>query len=383
MKIAIISFPLRYNYGGIVQAYALQTVLQRMGHDITIIDYEDKCRINWLKFPFSLCKRIIQRYIVGDKECKIFVEKEYNREVNLKNQYIIPFINKNIFNRKFIRSFEKDIKSNEFDGYVVGSDQVWNPGHFTWLFQSSMSNAYLGFAEGWDVKRVAYAVSFGSKNWDYTEEQSASCKSLARYFNGISVREDSGLQLCKQYLNVDAIHVLDPTLLLSKVDYLRLIPSCGVSAHKGQIFKYILDKTTEKESIVNYISAIRHQAVFESNSQVDDLKASIKDRIQPPVEQWLQAFVDADFVVTDSFHGTVFSIIFNKPFISIANYDRGLDRFTSLLKLFHLSNRLISNVNDITDQLISDIDYPCVNTIWDKWKTKSINFLSDSLRLDE
>ena len=383
MKIAIISFPLRYNYGGIVQAYALQTVLQRMGHDITIIDYEDKCRINWPRFPFSLCKRIFKRFIIGDNKCKVLAEKEYNREVKLKNQNIISFININFSKRKFIRSFEKEIKRNEFDGYVVGSDQVWNPGHFTWLFQTTMSNAYLGFAKGWDVKRVPYAVSFGSKKWDFTKEQTATCKSLVRYFTGISVREDTGIQLCKQYLNVDAVHVLDPTLLLSKEDYLRLIPSKRVSDHKGQIFKYILDKTVEKESIVNHISAKRHQVAFESNSQVDNLKVSINERIQPPVEQWLQAFVDADFIVTDSFHGTVFSIIFNKPFISIANYDRGLDRFTSLLKIFNLSSRLISKESDITEQLLGNIDYTSVNAIWDEWRIKSIGFLSDSLKTNE
>lgn len=383
MRLAIITLPFRYNYGGIVQAYALQTILQRMGHDVTIIDYENRRYVNWFRFPLTFCKRLFKRYIIGDGSSKLFIEADYNKEALIKSQNITPFINRYFPKRQYIRNFNKDIANNEFDGFVVGSDQVWKPGHFTWLFQTEMSNAYLGFAEGWNVKRIAYAVSFGVSEWDYTEEQSVECKRLSHFFDGVSVREDSGVRLCKENLDVNALHVLDPTMLLSKSDYVRLIVGNGVSQHNGGLFEYILDKTKEKDEIVACVAKERGLDVFESNSRVDDLDASLEEQIQPPIEYWLQGFNDADFVVTDSFHGTVFSIIFNKPFVTIANADRGLDRFTSLLKIFGLENRLVTSVNDITCQHLAAVDYSRINNVIADWQRKSMTFLSNALSVNQ
>ena len=101
--------------------------------------------------------------------------------------------------------------------------------------------------------------------------------------------------------------------------------------------------------------------------------------IFPSVSKWLAGFRDASFVVTDSFHGTVFSIIFNKPFISIANKKRGVSRFTSLLKIFGLENRLISSREEISDHLLDGIDFDRINDIKEEWQKKSLGFLKDNL----
>lgn len=99
----------------------------------------------------------------------------------------------------------------------------------------------------------------------------------------------------------------------------------------------------------------------------------------PPVEEWIRGFMDAEFVVTDSFHGTVFSIIFNKPFISIANESRGTTRFTSLLKLFQLEDKLVHSLSDFNLTGYKEINWENVNSILEREKTSSIQFLKENL----
>ena len=265
-----------------------------------------------------------------------------------------------------------------FDAYIVGSDQVWRP-----IYSYGISNYFLDFTVGKDVKRIAYSASFGTDQWEFTTEQTAVCSELAKQFDAISVREDSGVGLCRKYLNIDAVQMPDPTLLLDKNDYLEIIKNdCPENSHSGGIFTYILDDSEIKRSIVQKVSSklklnsfsVMPQAQFKNVG-----RKGIEKCIYPPVAEWLQGFADADFVVTDSFHGTVFSIIFNKPFISIANGKRGTSRFTSLLKTFGLEDRLIYWDKDLKDCLLSDIDFAGINTVHKKKREEALKFLTNSL----
>jgi hypothetical protein len=242
-----------------------------------------------------------------------------------------------------------------------------------------VSDAYLRFAEKFKVKRVAYAASFGIDEWDYTDEETARVRQLAQKFDAISVREDSGVELCKKYLGVHAEHVVDPTMLLDKADYVKLIEAANVPKSKGNLFEYVLDASAEKTEFINRVAADRGLTPFSvHNTNVENGDAPAEMRVQPPVEQWLRAFLDAEFVVTDSFHACVFSIIFGKPFIAVGNAQRGNARFDSLFKMFGLEHHLITNVAEYS----SDTDFTLDNDVehrLSELRASGYHFLENSL----
>lgn len=334
MRIGILSLPLHTNYGGILQAYALQTVLERMGHKVVVIDTPN---VKFAPSLFTLAKRLVKRllgYRVG-----VFSEWKHNRVYPIISQHTQPFVDKYI-HRRVVNSPE-ELRANEFDAIIVGSDQVWRPKYY-----GKIENAYLAFAKDWHIKRIAYAASFGTDDWEYTPEQTKTCGELLRMFDAVSVREASGVQLCKEHFGVEALHVLDPTMLLDKEDYIHLIEAAGTPKSKGTLLNYILDDSPEKRALIEWVARENNLVPFRVNSRVEDHAAPLEERIQPPVELWLRGFYDAEFVVTDSFHACVFSILFGKPFVVVGNKERGMARFESLLKMFGLEDRLVSSVED-------------------------------------
>lgn len=369
MKIGILTLPLHTNYGGILQAYALQTVLQRMGHEAYLIEQKQKLlHMPLWKTPLAYGKRILKNMI--GKPCPIFYEQKHNRETPIIRQNTDKFINKHI-RRWSVDSFS-DIKEVDFDAIVVGSDQIWRPMYFP-----TIEHAFLDFTEGWNIKRIAYAASFGTDEWEYTPEQTAVCGRLLRNFDAVSVREQSGVNLCEDHFHVKAIHVLDPTLLLDPEDYIRLFEIANTPQSPGTLLNYVLDDTPEKTALIESIAKEKKLVPFRVNSKVENRDALLQERIQPPVEPWLRGFYDAEFVVTDSFHACVFSILFKKPFLAVGNAVRGMSRFTSLLGMFGLEDRLI----DGHSLIYSGTDIPWENVLaqLNQKREKSRIFLSTCL----
>lgn len=378
MKIAILTLPLHTNYGGILQAYALQTVLERMGHEVSVIEKIRKpYRLKWNEAPSIYMKRIVTKLI--GKSCTVFYEQKLNREIPIIRQNTDLFITKYI-HRKNYQDFN-EIEEGFFDAFVVGSDQVWRA---FWEKQCCIviDNVYLKFTEGWNVKRMSYAASFGTDEWDYTEQQTTKCRRLIQMFDAVSVREESGVSLCRDYLNVDAQHVLDPTMLLEKEDYIKLFEVAKISESRGNLLCYILDESQEKTNLIDGIAKEKSMKPFMVNSKVENMHAPLSERIQPPVEEWIRGFYDAKFVVTDSFHACVFSIIFQKPFIVIGNKERGLSRFESLLSCFGLTERMVSCVEDANKILDNTIDWKKVNEKLVINRFQSKDFLKTNLKYE-
>lgn len=369
MKIGVLTLTLSTNYGGILQAYALQTVLARMGHDVWLIEKKWKSiRLPLRKAPSIYGKRIWRR-LMGES-FPILYEQKVNKEYPIVKQYTDKFINKYI--KRYIIEDYSDIKENDFDVIIVGSDQVWRVRYFP-----KKEYAFLDFAEKWNIKRIAYAASFGTDEWEYTLDKSEKCGQLLRMFNAVSVREDSAVDLCRVHFGVAAQHILDPTMLLSPKDYMALVEATETSPITGSLLCYILDETPEKTAFIEKVAKEKGLVPFRANSKVENRLAPLSERIQPPVEQWLKGFCQAQFVITDSFHACVFSILFNKPFIAIGNSSRGMTRFTSLLKMFGLQNQLITSLNEYKGH--DKIDWHTVQTILDDKKIDAIKFLQDSL----
>lgn len=373
MRIGILTLPLHTNYGGILQAYALQTVLERMGHEACVIQRPWRKQIVWWKYPLQILKRCISRYILG-RNSSIFSEIIWNR-----NQAVIER-NTQEFIDKYIHTYQikqiSDLKETDFDVIVVGSDQIWRPKYYR-LHYKYIEDAFLSFTKKWSVKRIAYAPSFGTDEWEYSKVETQECGNLLQKFDAVSVREQSGIELCEKYLgHKDVQWVLDPTMLLNKEDYERLIPKDTIAP--GDLMCYVLDANDEINNLITKIASENDMKVFQAASDVDNVLLPIEKRIQPPVESWLSGFRDAKLVITDSFHACVFSILFRKPFVVIGNKNRGYSRFESLLKRFGLENRLIENASQFKDSMLNPLSEEVYKKL-DDFRSTSTNFIAKAL----
>lgn len=372
MRIGVITLPLHGNYGGLLQAYALQTTLERMGHSVTIFSKPTKHTIPWWRKPFTYGKRIIQKYIFQNHQVIINAEVVHNKEYPIIYQHTQKFIDTYI-HCSYIHQFHQISKSN-FDAFIVGSDQVWRPYYFAYHWP--MQDAFLDFCKTWKVKRIAYAPSFGTNTWEYDKELTNKCKGLISHFDAISVREKAGATFCKKYFNKESKVVLDPTFLLSISDYDVLI-----GKENNQCFKlatYILDETPAIKQLIATISQDKELPICEINSRYENKNIKAADKVQPPVDFFLSGIKNSQLVVTDSFHATVFSIIFNRPFIVINNKKRGTDRIKSLLEIFHLENHYVDEEHPYKASYNYSIDGNTYS-ILDTLKEDSLRFLKEAL----
>ena len=374
MKIAILTQPLGANYGGILQNFALQYVLKDMGHEVVTIN--------------RLRKRSCMRYVLAKVAQKLIkhhtskILSNNQQQQRIKNN--IHFMDKHIQRIDVFNPTNEKLKSiveeGAFDAVIVGSDQVWRP-----KYSPNIYNDFLDFLEdNASIKKVAYAASLGTDKWEYNEEETKRSKELAHLFDRISVREKSAVHLCKEYFNIDAQWVLDPTLLLAKEVYESLFINPIIKDESNKtLFTYILDQTKEKKRIVNHI-ALELDLTPTSCQPKTDLAGSYKTKFTeedfafPPIEDWIKGFAQADFVVTDSFHGTVMSIIFNKPFIVIVNKERGASRLVSLLRATNLESQLVSSLEEIADEK-SVINYEQVVAKLKCLEVTSNSFLKNTL----
>ena len=359
-KILILSQPIGGNYGGIIQAYALQSIITKIGVQAVTDNYintQDN-----IKYKLKKIKRIFHNIILRENRILMY-DKEIHKVLTAQTRYFIDaklYICNTRLNKK-----QLDIQDiYGFDTVVVGSDQVWRKPY------SNIPEYLLDFTKGMDIKRISYAASFGKDDLsEYGDKLIKKSAALAKKFDAISVREDSGVDICNEYWGVKAQQHVDPTLLLEKDDYLKLIHE-DINVLKksdGQIFTYVLDSDKNKDEIIDKVSSHLKLKSFDimppKPMTKKDLRSNPDKFVLPHVTQWLKSFKDADFIITDSFHGSVFSIIFNKPFIAIGNKERGLTRFSSLLRLFNLEDRLVSNSNSVLSIADSPINWKEVNEI--------------------
>lgn len=355
MKVGILTQHFLLNYGGIIQNYALQQVLIKLGHEPLTFEHDTCYSSTW--WLLRTIKQVLKtRSFMG-----LPSYPTYKGRIGQKN--FIKFVLKNIKSVP-VRDFTPSLTSKYgIYAYVVGSDQVWRP---AFNVGPRLGQMFLDFADD-KVKKLSYAASFGTSEWEYDEKQTENCKALAQRFDAISVREDSGVKLCKEHLDVDAVHVLDPTLLLDKEDYMKVCSD--VPVYKPHIFVYSL-------VVGNKVMAVANDIATKTGLCIEVMEAGNKVKLNDSIEKWFAHFRDAEYIVTDSFHGMVFSIIFNKPFYIVMNSSGGNSRYTSLLSMSGLSDRIV-----IDDKIIqSDIDWKSVNEKRAAMCDKSWNFLKENLR---
>lgn len=344
MKIGILTQPLHNNYGGLLQNYALQQVLKGMGHEVETLDWKAKPE-PVREFLWGLKQRMLW---LKDKTVKLPRYQPTAKEIAVMSRYTYRFVERYLTVCPHKAATEDEFgrigRAQGYEAYVVGSDQVWRPSYNP--LQLAM---FLSFAENDDIKRMAYAASFGVSAWEFSPRMTETCARLLRKFELVTVREKSAVDLCRKYLGVKATHVLDPTMLLNKEDYIRLVEKEKEPVSGGTLFYYILDPCDDKKSLIDDIATKQGLIPFTilpkcqaENRTKWDIKNRIEDCVYPSVTSWLRGFMDARMVIVDSFHGAVFSIIFNKPFWVIANAKRGNVRFESLLGMYGLEDRMIT-----------------------------------------
>lgn len=356
MKIALLNLPVDNNYGGNLQRYALMKVLQDLGHDVTHIALRYKRNLPWYKKPYSYPKRFILKYFFH-KKIHINEEAYLNKQDKEKLKTILPFYDKYIKHTRFcysIRDFVRETRG-KFDAYVVGSDQVWRK---SMCLPIGWRNFLLEFAAEENVKRFAYAISFGIDSTEYDEEEYSEFRELFSYFNHVSVRENTAVDILNA-MGCNTSHVslcLDPTLLLDRLEWVKLCSDVNPSKlTKGKIFCYVLDMTEEIKKLIKQKSEELILPVVVAGLSSTTL--SITD--------WLSSIYDAEFVITDSYHGIVFSIIFGKQFLYCGNKRRGNSRIESLFEIIGIS----CNNNQ-------DIDWNSVNRNISYHKKISIEVLN-------
>jgi hypothetical protein len=362
-KIAIQTLRLTNNYGGILQAFALQFYLENLGFETT--------HINRFNRPSSITLKVkITLY-------KLYYHSFYSAErlVNLK---YASFINKyiNLSEKLFsLKEWQNYIQKNKFDLVFVGSDQVWRLEYIKDLYPEF----FLDF-KSTDIKKASYAASFGVNNFDdYPLDE---IKSLVSDFSGISIREDSGKLFLNKIVGQEVHHHIDPTLLLSAKEYTQKF-NLDDKKKRDEIFCYVLDKSEAKQRIINDVKDqlnLNVNFVYGAGVTLNNYKDS--DILsKPSIEDWLQNFLCAEFIITDSFHGMVFSIIFNKPFMVIANEERGVSRFTSLLSILGLEERLVFLNEDWNVAILNkDIDFTQINSIVNDERERSKKYILNLLK---
>lgn len=382
MKIGILTLPLHTNYGGNLQAWALLTTLKDMGHDAWLIDRGFN-RLSAGLVSRTLLKRALLKYVLrrpGISVRKGLFDKPepLGRTVNS-----IEFIERHI--KPKTKRFEstvqlkKHISRYHFDAFVTGSDQVWRP-----EYTPNIEDFFFGFLDRNSTqKKISYAASFGTDKWHFTSKQASVCSALLKMFSAVSVRESSGIDLCRDNFGVPAIQVLDPTLLIEAHRYLELLPAdAPARPADSKLFSYLLDYDPRKMRVLERIALQTGHTPFDVSGPIS-VTSTQRASAVPPVESWISGFRDAEFIFTDSFHGCVFSILFNKPFIAFGNPARGLARFESLLSMFKLQSRLItSEREDISRIAASPIDWSHVNDLLQGMRILSLNFLRDALARD-
>lgn len=263
-----------------------------------------------------------------------------------------------------------ELKNNKYDYLILNSDQTWSFFDKEYFYEY----AFLKFAQNWTIPKIIYGASMGTDKWLFTIKDEEIGKYLLKNFTGISFREIGLVKLVKKHLNIKSKLVLDPTFIIDKKYYLDEIKyfKRDFIFNEKYLFVYQLDNNTLLEKLINEASKKLNYKIY---------KASLNDKYY--IENFIFGMNISKAVLTDSYHGTVFSIIFNKPFISYVNINRGKGRFDSLIDTFNLYNR-IKYPRNFKNANISLLLEPLeINqTLLNKLKISSINFLKKNLGLN-
>ena len=350
-KIGILTFSdiANKNYGALLQTYALKKVLQKFGYEPEIINYKKK-------FNGTLFDQL-KYYIKNPFIKRKMEERPFAR---FAAEYIPERTNR-------ISSTKLHDLNTKYSTFIVGSDQVWRHKYT----KRDGLTFFLDFVNS-DKKKIAYAASFGKDTLEVKDhELRKKIFELLKQFSAVSVREQSGVNICGQEFGMKAELVIDPTFLLTVDDYRKITDCLNFKENESYIASMVLDRSPSANKICNFISD-------KSGKKLINIAGNEGTFIKKYnlFEMWLKYIEHSDLVITDSFHCTVFAILFNKQFYVIKNKERGLSRIENLLRLMGINHNLILETGDEYYQLRPEkIDYNSVNRKRQLWRQKSLSYL--------
>lgn len=352
-KIALLTFHYANNYGALLQTIATVEYLKAIGNKVSIINLVRRPQNRAVTFVYSA---------IANYQFSLF-----------RKQYF-----KNVLTDKIYPDDDLSILNRNFDVFISGSDQIWRTKHTVPFF------GYRYFLDFVNKKKISYASSFGTNEWIEDESSSRKISECLKTFHAISVREDSGIELCKNILGVDAIKVVDPTLLQPLDFYLKIAENGKHRLPNKYLSVFFLEANKKNE-----LSEIKKYSKANSSSFIDLTIPKIKfgnkklDAFPRSIEKWLYVLLNSECIITESFHCVVFALIFRKKFVCILNKNRGVARIESLLGGLGLTHLMVTP-QDFTDQFMAkslshNIDYERVWTLLDAEIEKSKKFIIENV----
>jgi len=367
MKIELITLHNAKNYGSILQTYATQNIFKNLGCDVEVINYsreslKDENLVDVLINSSSMFSKNALTKMVG----KLFLVPSVKKECKVFN----GFLKENINLSKKYENFEELEKNPPIaDIYCTGSDQVWNSD-----WNRGIEKAYfLDFIN--NKKKISYASSIGKDK--LLEEEKGITKELLEKYEHISVREQSAVKIIKDLGINDVELVLDPTLMLNKQEWKKLEVKLPIK--QKYILVYQLNtKNPEFDEYVKKLSKEKKMPVVRVSVALYQILKYGKFKFCPTVNEFVSYFLNAEYVVTDSFHATAFAINFNKKFVSIFP-NKFSTRLQNILDITGLQNRRLTDPNNL--KLIDeDINYEEVNKIMENARGKSMEYLKKAIK---
>jgi len=340
------------NYGSQLNGYAVYKILKSFGLSVLMIQKPNAAPDDW--------------EVRGTQNMR-FIDKFYPPDE------VSPF-----FNYEQLKSL-----NTICDTFITGSDQLWN----YYINRAFNLSFFLNFVDD-TKKRISFSTSFGYDHDTNPKDILPSAIDALRKFNAVSVREQSAVNICQEIYGINATMVIEPVFCLDKNEYVEIARKSNINETEPYIVTYILDPTPEKKRAIQYYSeALGMKAinVLDGDPRFDDKNRKIMDLPntlgQIGAEDLIKLYLDCSFVITDAFHGTAFSIIFNKPFIAIANEKRGAVRFKDLLGRFNLMDRLITDATVIPEdkRYLEPVNYTEINKIIKVERKHAIEWLRNAI----
>lgn len=361
MKICIITCHDVYNVGASLQVYALQNYLQKCGYEVNIIDYKPD-------------------YLSGHYKFTSIDNPKYKKNIFLKIFYILAKFPNRLKSMPLKKTFDgfrdkylnltlkrynsyEELKENppNADIYIAGSDQIWNT-----IFKNGRDPAfYLDFGRN-NIKRVSYAASFATE--EIVPEYKQFVKNELEKFDMISVREISGIDILKNLSIYNGVQVMDPVFLHEQSFWNEM---CVDIKSEPYLLLYDFDKNPEILKIAKKLARIYGLKIY-SVFKIDGVDKHIKN--VGPIE-FISYIKNASYVVSNSFHGTCYSIIFEIPFVVINRQENINTRMRDLLFLFDLQSRLISSEDEISNLI--EINYKKVKQQLNEFVNKSKSYINE------
>lgn len=350
--VAIVGVWYGFNYGSLINGYAIYNALKKMGYSVLMMN-KPNAEVNDGELLNPHCQRFINNFYA---ENEISPSLPYNR-LSEMNKYC--------------------------DTFLAGSDQIWHYGiteYYNFAFM-------LNFVDD-DKRKISFGTSFGHKE-DFTpDDVKPKVKALLKRFDSISMREQSGVDICREIYDVQAAATLEPVFCLSIDEYKKIAEYSDINIEEPYILSYILDPNPEKIRAIEYYcseTGMKSYNILDGDPyhakeerKVFNLPNTLENT---GAEDLIKLCMGASFVITDSFHGSCFSIIFNKPFLSVANSERGIVRFQELAEKFEVRDRVAMNENDIPKdkRFLEKIDFSKANEIIAKESKEAIQWLKNAV----